>query len=262
MRLAADSFGSYGARKPTRALRVACALDRAVVWALGIVLALALAVSAYALWDAYALANGGDSQARLAALKSGDSVSFSELLALNPDVCAWITIDNTNIDYPVVRGKDDFEYLSKDATGAYSASGSIFLDSKCSRDFTEPYEVLMGHHMQYGKMFGDLDKFLDEGFFNQNQKGTLYLPDRTLDLQICAVVKADAYDGVYYGTPAGADRMPALAEKVAQDAVFQRDGLPSASDQVVALSTCASSGVNERTLLLCRVTGERAADKA
>ena len=36
----------------------------------------------------------------------------------------FITIDdNTNIDYPVVRGKDDFEYLSKDATGAYSASG-------------------------------------------------------------------------------------------------------------------------------------------
>ena len=157
-------------------------------------LALALAVSAYALWDAYALADGGDGQARLAALKSGDAVSFSELLALNPDVCAWITIDNTNIDYPVVRGKDDFEYLSKDATGAYSASGSIFLDSKCSRDFAEPYEVLMGHHMQYGKMFGDLDKFLDEGFFNQNQTGTLYLPDRTLDLQVCAVVKADAYD--------------------------------------------------------------------
>ena len=88
------------------------------------------------------------------------------------------------------------------------------------------------------------------------------LPDRTLDLQVCAVVKADAYDSVYYGTPAGTDRMPALAEKVAQDAVFQRDGMPSASDQVVALSTCASSGVNERTLLLCRVTGERAADKA
>ena len=80
--------------------------------------------------------------------------------------------------------------------------------------------------------------------------------------KLCAVVKADAYDGVYYGTPASADRMPALAEKVVQDAVFQRDGLPSASDQVVALSTCASSGVNERTLLLCRVTGERAADKA
>ena len=80
--------------------------------------------------------------------------------------------------------------------------------------------------------------------------------------KLMAVVKADAYDGVYYGTPAGADRMPALAEKVAQDAVFQRDGLPSSSDQVVALSTCASSGVNERTLLLCRVIGERAADKA
>lgn len=47
MWLAADSFGSYGARKPTRALRVACALDRAVVWTLGVVLALALAVSAY-----------------------------------------------------------------------------------------------------------------------------------------------------------------------------------------------------------------------
>ena len=97
-----------------------------------------------------------------------------------------------------------------------------------------------------------------------NLKQNYRVIEKTLpeDCECMAVVKADAYDGVYYGTPTGADRMSALAEKVARDAVFQRDGLPSGSDQVVALSTCASSGVNERTLLLCRVTGERAADKA
>lgn len=260
MQPAADSFGGFARRAPSRPLRAARALDRAVTWAIGIVLALACALAGYALWDAYATVSSGSLQARLAALKSGDTVSFAELRAINPDVCAWVVINNTGIDYPVVRGKDNFEYLSKDAAGDYSAAGSIFLDSACAADFSEPYEVLMGHHMQYGKMLGDLDKFLDASFFAQNETGALYLPDRTLDLQICAVLQVNAYDGILYGTPVDASRMQALVNKVSSAALYQRDGLPTASDQVIALSTCASSGVNERTVLVCRVVGEREAN--
>ena len=225
--------------------------------------------SAYALWDnAQVYSTADNVMSELLSLKpkpgaqEDNGASFEELLAVNGDVCAWLTLDGTRIDYPILQGEDNLSYINTDVYGNFALAGSIFLDSRCDNTFHDAYALVYGHHMDNGRMFGDLDKFLDEGFFNQNQTGTRYLPDRTLDLQVCAVVKADAYDSVYYGTPAGTDRMPALAEKVAQDAVFQRDGMPSASDQVVALSTCASSGVNERTLLLCRVTGERAADKA
>lgn len=250
MLLSHDSFGAYG-HGPALPLRAAHAFDKAVTWAIGLLLALALAVSGYALWDSArvfdtSLADG-----------NGDALTFAQALAANPDVCAWITVPNTNIDYPVVRGKDDFEYLDKDALGNPTASGAIFLDSECSTTFDEPYEVLMGHHMQHGKMFGDLDKFLEEDFFNQNQQATLKLPSKTLDLQICAVLKADAYDGVLFGMPADQQRMQPLVRRIGETAVFQRDGLPTAQDQLVALSTCASSGTNDRTMLICRVVEER-----
>jgi len=33
---------------------------------------------------------------------------------VNPDVVAWLTIYGTNIDYPVLQGSTDMEYINKD----------------------------------------------------------------------------------------------------------------------------------------------------
>lgn len=75
---------------------------------------------------------------------------------MNPDVCGWLTLDHTKIDYPVVQGTDNFEYLEKDVLGNPSVAGSIFLDAKSDRNFHDFYTVIMGHHMQGRKMFGVL----------------------------------------------------------------------------------------------------------
>ena len=188
----ADSFGDYGRNgslAPSQ--RAARAVNHVIAWVIAVVLLLMAALAGYALWDANQVLKGTDYS------QYEPGLGFADLRKLNPDVVAWITVDNTGIDHPVVQGEDNFEYLDKDAKGNDGASGSIFLDSECDPDFEETYEVLYGHHMQAGKMFGDLDKFLDEGFFNANQRAILYLPSETLSLQVCAVVKADAYDGVH-----------------------------------------------------------------
>ena len=71
------------------------------------------------------------------------SLSFEELLALNKDTRAWITLDGTNIDYPMVQGKDDMEYVNKDVEGNFSLSGSIFNElSQCSGFFRSLYPDL------------------------------------------------------------------------------------------------------------------------
>ena len=248
-----DSFGYIDARRPpTAGQRVVNALDRLVTLVIVLLLVVAGGISAYSLWDSYMLAHGG-------ATYDGPSRAerFAEARAMNPDVVAWLTVDNTGIDYPVVQGEDDFEYLTKDATGEYSASGSLFLDSECDPEFHEPYEVIMGHHMQYSKMFGDLDKFLDQEFFEQNSTAELLLPDRTLELEIVAVMQVDAYDGTVFGMPAtSAEGIESYAEA---NALWQREGEYGSSDQFIGLSTCDSSGMNERTVVLCKVVEEKAA---
>ncbi len=252
---ATDTFGSYGRRRGLVGLAFSAsrAFDRAVTWIIAIILALVCAIAGYAVWDAWHVLNGNNQFA-----KPVDAESFASIMAVNPDVCAWLTIDNTNIDYPVVQGEDNFEYLSRDAKGEYAASGSIFLDVACDRTFPGPYEVLMGHHMQYGKMFGDLDRFLDEGFFEENRAGQLMLPDRTLELEVAAVMKADAYDHTIFGTPVDSGGMPSLVSHIAERALYQRDGALSATDHVIALSTCASDGADARTVVVCKVVGEQA----
>ena len=252
----ADSFGRYGRHaRQTPAQRAARVADRFVTVAIVLVLGLAAALSGYSLWDSYQVTHGAD------AIKDS-GLSFAELRSVNPDVIAWLTIDDTNIDYPVCKGKDDFEYLAKNAKGDPSASGSIFLDAACDADFIEPYEMVMGHHMEGGKMFGDLDKFLKRKFFNAHRTGTLKLPKRTLSLEVCAVLTADAYDSTIYGVPVTAGGMGRVAARIGELATHVRGEGPRVTDQLLALSTCSSDGSNVRTVVVCRVTGSVAANNA
>ena len=145
--------------------------------------------SGYALWDnAQVYAAVDDVQSELLKLKPDaaeeDGASFEELLAVNPDVCAWLTLDNTGIDYPVVQGEDNLSYINTDVYGEFALAGFIFLDSSCDNTFHDQYSLLYGHHMENSKMFGDLDLYEDEEFFNENTTGMLILPDRSYELEI------------------------------------------------------------------------------
>ena len=59
---------------------------------------------------------------------------FSKLCSINPDVCAWLTMDGTHIDYPVLQGETNLTYINRDIYGQFALAGSIFLDCQnCKR---------------------------------------------------------------------------------------------------------------------------------
>lgn len=112
-------------------------------------LVVAGAYSAYALWDNMQVyASVDDIQSQLLKYKptpgEDNGPTFEELRAINPDVCAWITLDGTKIDYPVLQGEDNLTYINKDVYGNFALAGSIFLDSNCDRSFQEKYSLLYG----------------------------------------------------------------------------------------------------------------------
>ena len=153
-------------------------LDMVVNGVAAVIFLCCLAYAGYALWDNWSILDGSEDALKTMVEYKPDeaeglSYNFSQLMAMNPDVCGWIVMDHTGIDYPIVQGEDNFEYLDKDALGNPEISGSIFLDWQNNRKFTDPYMVLMGHHMQAGKMFGDLDKYSDETFFRKNTTGKI-----------------------------------------------------------------------------------------
>lgn len=129
-----------------------------------------------------------------------DVETFEELQEKNPDVIGWLTIYDTNIDYPLLfpsDGDNNF-YLSHDPMRNYTTSGSLYLDYRNARDFTDFNSIIHGHHMAEHKMFGDLDLFVDEDYFLKHEYGNLFVNDRDYGIQIVAVALTDGYDwGIY-----------------------------------------------------------------
>ena len=108
---------------------------------------LAASYAGYALWDnnqVYAAAeNVQDSMIKLKPVITEEAgASFEELLAVNPDVCAWVTLDNTNIDFPILQGETNLTYINKDVYGNFALAGSIFLDSRNDHDFHDLVSLL------------------------------------------------------------------------------------------------------------------------
>ncbi len=169
------------------------------------------------------------------------------LKELNPDICAWLTVDGTHIDYPVVRGEDDSFYLSRNYAGEESVSGAIFLSSGNSADFSDSYCLIYGHHMDNGAMFGDVTLFLKEAFLAAHPKGTLITGEGTRNIRFFACVRTTEDDKVIYSLTSGISELAARAD-ILPGAHFPPG--PGQDAQIVALSTCYGARAEERAVLL------------
>ena len=211
------------------------------VLTLGLILALLIGV--YFIYDtAYVYYNAA---ARVTYSRPGrDEAAAGESRALTEDYEAWLQLDGSPIDYPIMQGETNNQYLNTDPYGDYSLAGSIFLDSRNAPDFSDEYSLVYGHHMSGDYMFGALDRFYDESYFREHQSGTLTVGDSVYPLQIFAVLHTEADNEQIFGID-GSD--PALAAaKLAS--LYYREPV---SRQVLALTTCVNSTSTSRTAVLC-----------
>ena len=87
----------------------------------------------------------------------------------NEDVKAWIKINGTNINYPVVQANDNEYYLYRNYKKENSNYGSIFIDSNSNIENPNSNIIMYGHNMKDGSMFKDLLKYLNKEYFNNHR---------------------------------------------------------------------------------------------
>ena len=218
-------------------------IDDLIDGIIGLFLVLLLLLGTYCVYDTLWVYYNASSD-RVSAYKPG---SEGELLPLSEDCVAWLTIDDTNIDHPIMQGETNGKYLNTDPYGEYSLSGSIFLDSRNAGDFSDSYSLVYGHHMADGMMFGALDAFFDEPYFDAHRTGTLTVGETVYSIDIFAALRTDAGEDAIF-TPDGSETVLALAEEHA--AIYRTP----ANDHVVALSTCQDAGSTSRTVVLLTLT--------
>ena len=225
-----------------------------------ILMVVMLSFGGYSLWDTYVTMSGAFLKDDLLKYKpSLDNpeearLSLQELMAINPDTRAWITLDGTHIDYPMVQGRDDMEYVNKDVMCEFSLSGSIFLSVENKADFSDPYMLTYGHHMDNGGMYGDVMEFIKKDYFDEHKTGHLFLPDgKARKLEVFALIECDAYDRMIYSTSGREGHIMELVEYLKEHSTNYRDIGMKEGDQVIALSTCVSLLTNGRAVVMARL---------
>lgn len=187
-------------------------------------------------------------------------LGFEELKKKNPDTVGWLELYGTSIDYPVMQAADNHKYLTTDALGRYSGTGSIFLDTGNKSDFSDRKLVIHGHHMAHHAMFGDLGDFSDARFFADHPYGDLYFSGRHHGLRVLAYLRVLGDDRLIYQIP---DESPEAWRNLL--AYLQKRSVPSRFNEVTAdeldqaslviLSTCTEE-TEGRQLVVAQVLAE------
>ena len=240
-------------------------LNRAFDYVVLLVMLLIGMLGIYFTWDATHISENASFRVYQQYKPAADSEyteGYDKLTEINPDVLGWITLYDTDIDYPLVQGETNSEYLYRNARGESSYTGSIFLDCHNSRDFSDFNTIIYGHHISGGAMFSDLDKFEEEDYFNTHKYGSLYYAGSDHIIEIFSFLNdVSGYDEQIYSVGIETEEeQEKYIERLEVDALYNRELDVTSEDNIVLLSTCSRNMTNGRYILAAVITEKTQVD--
>lgn len=187
-------------------------------------------------------------------------MDFSALLAQNPDVVGWISIEDTPVDFPVLQGDDNEFYLRHGLDGEYDILGVPYVDYECDVEHGR-HLILYGHNMGVGKTerFSSLQNYKDPDYYTQHpviQLDTLYgsalykvvavyaLTARTTD--------ADYFPFNTYVDFADDAAEQAYLDEVARRAFYTTGNYARPDERLLTLCFCTYEMEDARMLVMAR----------
>lgn len=182
--------------------------------------------------------------------KRGQGIDFQALLTKNPDTVGWIQVKDTQIDYPIIQGKNNEKYLYETFLGNRNPSGAIFLDAKAKKDFGSANSIIYGHHMKNGSMFAELLKFRKQSFA-ETHKISLWMPKKKLKLKVFSAYarKADTTLPVEFGSD---EKKSMFVKEITERSEIQGDMSQKElkkAGQIYTFVTCSYEHDDYRTIV-------------
>lgn len=176
----------------------------------------------------------------------------------NSDFVGWISIDGTNINYPVMQtiDKPNF-YLKRGFEKQYSNYGVPYVQENCALGISDNV-VIYGHHMNNGSMFADLCKYEREDFYQEHPTIRFDTLSSLGEYEIVAVFKTVAYseDGFKYYHFVDAESETAFDTFISQCkalALYDTGVDAEYGDKLLTLSTCEYSRTNGRMVVVAKL---------
>ena len=172
-------------------------------------------------------------------------IDFDALKQENNDIIGWIYCPDTPINYPVVKGKDNNQYLRADLKGKYLVSGTIFADYRNNEVGEDKNYIVYGHNMKNSTMFGTLVKYKDQTYYDSHPILYFLTLERNYIIELIAgaVVKRDS--DIYQTAPADNTIADIIIKSTFNSTVEIGKG-----ENIITLSTCSYEFNNARYVVI------------
>ena len=190
---------------------------------------------------------GEESEDVAETVKTERMLKVEELQKENPDIVAWIEIENTNIDYPVLQFSDNDYYMNHNYKGEYSKSGSIFLDKDYVWEPPSSNLLIYGHNMLNNTMFQDLLKYRSKDFYTEHPVIRFTTANEDSNYEIIAAFESrlyykyekDVFRYYFFVNAENEEEYDEFVKKAKNASLYDTGKTAKYGDQLMTLSTCS-----------------------
>ena len=157
----------------------------------------------------------------------------------NTDTVAYLVVDGTEVNYPVVQTINNEYYLDHDFNKNYNKAGSIFSDYRNKLNNLNKNSIIYGHRRLDNSMFTSLKQLLDKNWFNNQNHHLIYLTtnNRKMLFQIFSVYTIPV-ENEYLKTHFVNDEFTSFIDTMKKRSLFNFNTSVNELDKILTLSTC------------------------
>lgn len=168
-------------------------------------------------------------------------VDFESLKQHNGNTVAWIKVNNTNIEYPIVQSNDNSYYLTHNFNQEYNSAGWIFADYRNKFDGTDKNIIIFGHNRKDGSMFGTLKNVLNEDWYsNDENRYIVFATEEGEVIYKIFSIYQTLNEEYYIKTDFENEEFSDFIKIITERSIIKFDEKVSKEDTILTLSTCAS----------------------
>ena len=181
--------------------------------------------------------------------KSINEINFNELRSVNSDVKAWIIVDGTNINYPVVQTNNNDYYLKYNIKKKKTTNGWPFIDYRNNSSMNDDNTIFYGHNLLNKTAFGSISNLFTKNWLNNSSHKILVLTDTKMyEYEIFSVYYSDP-NSYYLQTKfsSNASKLNFFNNLKVKSKVKLTTTV-SENDKIITLSTCTDDNKGRKVV--------------
>ena len=172
---------------------------------------------------------------------------YKEFHDKNENFNGWLYVEDTELEYPVMKGPDNKFYLSHDIERKYDKHGMLIMDDGCDETASCPHLIIYGHNVNSGKMFGDLLFYKDASYYKYHPDisfDTLYERGSYRVFAVLATTVNEAQKEIELFTTYSFNNKKdyeKIVKWAKEHSLYKIDYVPEYGDGILSLVTCEHS---------------------